>query len=297
MENKPEYKIQGREPTIFRVIKRQDNPYVMIDRRPIDNSKLSFKAKGILTYLMSRPDGWEVNVPDLVNHGTDGAAAIRSGLHELRDAGHLHYNPLREGGYIKKWVIEVFEVPDLRLVASKDDESGLVANVLDDDFLQVENLQVENRGEVLSTLSINELKQDNTGKAGKKKIPEGLPEPTGDVVGDWLKATQVIADKNKPFVAATDSLSSLFRYNFPRYGEDHRFDSIVKMIVKDGRSIKQFVEWAKRNKRDPHWYHVKPTALWGDWPQAFPTAEESNPIRIALKQAREEMEHGRAQGD
>ena len=47
-ERKP-YKIEGRTPTIYRVVKNKDNPYVMIDRRPVDNPALSFKAKGILT--------------------------------------------------------------------------------------------------------------------------------------------------------------------------------------------------------------------------------------------------------
>lgn len=150
-EQSKEYKINGRDSTIFRVKKSPDNPYVTIDRRPINNPKLSFKAKGILTYLLSRPDGWEVNVPDLVNHGTDGPAAIRAGLKELRDCGHIRYNQEREGGYIRRWVIEVYEVPEVKAHSDEGEK------VLDCDFLQVGNLQVENRGEVLSTLSIKEL--------------------------------------------------------------------------------------------------------------------------------------------
>jgi hypothetical protein len=64
-EEHSEYKIEGRPSTIFRTVKNKDNPYVMIDRRPLDNPALSFKAKGILTYLMSRPNGWEVCIIDL----------------------------------------------------------------------------------------------------------------------------------------------------------------------------------------------------------------------------------------
>jgi DnaD/phage-associated family protein len=164
-EQRVEYKIEGREATIFRVIKSKENPYVMVDRRPIDNPDLSFKAKGILTYLLSRPDGWEVNVPDLVNHSTDGAAAIRTGLKELRTAGHIHYNTQREGGYIKKWVIEVYELPRTELNPVPEDVTD---KVLDDDFQQVENLQVGNRGEVLSTLNSTEssIKTTTTGTTG-----------------------------------------------------------------------------------------------------------------------------------
>ncbi len=162
------YKIEGRDSTIFRTIKNKDNPFVMIDHRPIGNPNLSFKAKGILSYLLSRPDGWEVNVPDLVNHSTDGAASIRSGLKELRDARHIAYNPTRQGGYIKKWVIEVYEIPyDLPINEAEsaeaesalDDDFRNVGNTLHDDFLHEENLQVGNRGEVLMKLSNKESKK------------------------------------------------------------------------------------------------------------------------------------------
>lgn len=140
-ERKP-YKIEGRTPTIYRVVKNKENPYVMIDRRPVDNPKLSFKAKGILTYLLSRPDGWEVSVADLIKHGADGEGAVRSGLKELKLAGHMKYTKSRKQGRITGWLIEVFEIP-----LSPDS-----------DFQDVENPDVENRTQVLSTLSSTELK-------------------------------------------------------------------------------------------------------------------------------------------
>ena len=143
-EEKKPYKIEGRVPTIFRVVKNKDNPYVMIDRRPVDNPALSFKAKGILTYLLSRPDGWEVSVADLVKHGTEGAAAVRSGLKELKNARHMKYTTSRKQGRITGWLIEVFEVP----------------YPPDSDFQQVENQDIENQRQVLSTLSRNK-KQSN----------------------------------------------------------------------------------------------------------------------------------------
>lgn len=140
-----DYKIDGRPPTIFRTIKSKDNPYVMIDRRPIDNPKLSFKAKGILTYLMSRPDGWEVSVTDLVKHGEDGEHAVRAGLKELKEAGHMKYTQSRDQGRITGWLIEVYEVPNPTLV-----------NQPDRGFQDVDNQDVDNRGQVLLTLSNND---------------------------------------------------------------------------------------------------------------------------------------------
>lgn len=193
-----EYRIEGREPTIFRVMKNKDNPYVMVDRRPIDNPKLSYKAKGILTYLLSRPDGWEVNVPDLVNHGIDGPAAIRTGLKELGAAGHIKYNPHREGGYIKKWVIEVYEVPNATAQSNEgeeilDDDFRNVGVHLDSDFLQVGNQQGGNRREVLSTLSKKEKKSEATTTTAQPqtqnifKVYESNIGPLTPLISDALK--------------------------------------------------------------------------------------------------------------
>lgn len=124
--------------TIFRVEKNKDNPFVMIDRRPIENPNLSWRAKGVLTYLISRPDNWTVRLGDLVKRSTDGSAAIRKAVRELRDAGHIVYNVERENGRIKQWILQVHEVP-----------------LLLSDFQQVEIQQVEIRT-VNDTESINE---------------------------------------------------------------------------------------------------------------------------------------------
>jgi DnaD/phage-associated family protein len=177
-ESKPEYKIEGRPSTIFRVVKSKDNPYVMIDRRPIENKNLSYKAKGILTYLMSRPDGWEVNITDLRNHGKEGAAALRTGLKELRDAHHVCYHVDRDGGRITGWLIEVYEIPyDLPM---GEQAEGVEAEISpDDDFQQVENQQVENRRQVLSTLSNNEKEIKKNDEAALATISKAYQSEIG----------------------------------------------------------------------------------------------------------------------
>ena len=98
--------------TIFRVSKNKDNPYVMLDKRPINRADLSWKAKGIWAYLMSKPDDWTVIIEDIINHSTDGAKAVRSGIQELREAGYIHHVQARDGeGQFGRSVWMVFEEP------------------------------------------------------------------------------------------------------------------------------------------------------------------------------------------
>ena len=174
MEDKKPYRIEGRPQTIYRVVKSANNPYVMIDRRPIDNPKLSFKAKGILTYLMSRPDGWEVSVADLINHAPDGEASVRAGMKELKLLGHVKYTKMRNAGRITGWLIEVYEIPH-------------------SDFQDVVFQDVENRTQVLSTLSNKKLnnKTTTTTAAPKKSNAFALYEsnigPLTPIISDTIK--------------------------------------------------------------------------------------------------------------
>ena len=187
-ETKQPYRIKDRPPTIFRVEKSKDNPYVMIDRRPVENPRLSFKAKGILTYLLSRPDGWEVSVADLIKRGTDGEAGIRAGLKELKNAGHMKYSTSRKAGRITGWLIEVYEVPD--------------GDFLQVEILDVEKQDVENRTQVLSTLSNKDIKQKN----------EEEEERTAEI-GKVFKTYQSEIGVITPMIA--DSIDGWIKDGFP----------------------------------------------------------------------------------
>lgn len=72
---------------IIRIQKRV-RPYVQIDKTALEDERLSFKAKGLLCYLLSRPDNWNVRVDHLATVSNDGATAVKSALRELRKAGY-----------------------------------------------------------------------------------------------------------------------------------------------------------------------------------------------------------------
>jgi hypothetical protein len=100
------------EKTIFRIQKNKDNPYAMIDRRVLENPALSWKAKGLLAYLLSRPDNWEVQIGDLLKRSTDGESATREAINELEVAGHIQKTAERaEGARFLRWVMLIHEHP------------------------------------------------------------------------------------------------------------------------------------------------------------------------------------------
>lgn len=78
------------EKNIIRTNKREsEKPFVMIERSIFENTELSWRAKGLLGYLLSRPDDWSVCVADLINRSTDGRDSCYAALKELGDAGYI----------------------------------------------------------------------------------------------------------------------------------------------------------------------------------------------------------------
>jgi hypothetical protein len=73
---------------------------------------LSWKAKGLHTYLMSLPDDWTVRLSDLRTRSSDRKEATRSALRELEKAGFINRRRQRgEGGRMAGWDYTVYEVP------------------------------------------------------------------------------------------------------------------------------------------------------------------------------------------
>jgi hypothetical protein len=69
--------------------------FITIDRFPIDNdSMISYRAKGVLTYLMGRPEDWTPNQKEIASHSCDGIKAIKSAVKELQDAGYIQLSRL-----------------------------------------------------------------------------------------------------------------------------------------------------------------------------------------------------------
>ena len=90
--------------------------YTLLDN-VVFSSNLSFRALGLLSYLLSKPAHWEVSVAQLVNYvkgsqKADGRDAIYSTISELVDAGFIVRRQCRaDDGKMSKVEYEVFDYP------------------------------------------------------------------------------------------------------------------------------------------------------------------------------------------
>lgn len=68
----------------------------MMDKTFLEDTRLSFKAKGILAYLLSKPDNWKVIVGNFVNYAADGKAFVYAGLKGLKECRYYQKVPVRD---------------------------------------------------------------------------------------------------------------------------------------------------------------------------------------------------------
>lgn len=93
--------------TIFKRRKLSDN-YTVINNEIIKDKTLSWKAKGLLIYILHLPNDWQIHLSELQNHATDGKASFNSGWKELVKSGYVEVEQLRgESGQFGKTIITI----------------------------------------------------------------------------------------------------------------------------------------------------------------------------------------------
>ena len=86
--------------------------YTVIDSLALEDTSISFEAKGVLAYLLSKPDGWLIHQEHLSRVGGIGRHKIMRIFSELRKAGYIAYKkPRNEFGQVEGTEIVLCETP------------------------------------------------------------------------------------------------------------------------------------------------------------------------------------------
>lgn len=112
--------------SIIRTAKRE-NPFVQLDKFFLSDDQLTFEAKGILAYVLSKPDTWTIRKEDMIKRSKSGKTRIESAMLELMANGYLNWYRLREeNGTFGEWVYDVYERPEFNPEAKKFIEEGKI---------------------------------------------------------------------------------------------------------------------------------------------------------------------------
>ncbi|HFJ9441150.1 MULTISPECIES: DnaD domain-containing protein [Bacillus] len=95
---------------IFRV--KKDNNYSVINNTGLKDKRLSWKAKGILAYILTLPDDWVFYREELSQHAKDGINSLRAGMKELKEYGYIKRFPIKDAkNKIVRWETIIYEIP------------------------------------------------------------------------------------------------------------------------------------------------------------------------------------------
>lgn len=103
----------------MRVEKMKRSGFTIINNGVLNNTQLSWKAKGLFAYLWSQSDSWDFYEVEVLKHSTDGRASLRAGLKELEEHGYLkRYRNRDDKGILResKWILSeqpMFDFPKL----------------------------------------------------------------------------------------------------------------------------------------------------------------------------------------
>lgn len=88
--------------------------YTVMSNHHLNDRRLSLKAKGLLSFMLSKPDTWDYSIEGLVSQCKENYTAIKSGLDELKECGYLTVKKLfpneTDSGHIE-YEYTVHEVP------------------------------------------------------------------------------------------------------------------------------------------------------------------------------------------
>jgi len=97
----------------IRIAKRRQ--YACILTETLQDERLTFGARGLLAYLLSKPDDWHVNERHLAEQSPEGITAVRSMLKELQTWGYLKRERKQDAHGKWEWEQTIYESPAILL--------------------------------------------------------------------------------------------------------------------------------------------------------------------------------------
>ena len=208
-----------------------DQPYVMVDKAAINDARLSFKAMGLLVYLISKPAEWRVCLKHLATTHREGIDSVRSAMDELLACGYAKRTLVRnEDGTLGGTQTLISEVP------FPPEEEADTATKQEDIAV---GKPVDGSTDVGKS---NANKEGGNQEKKKRKIPllKGSPKSSTASAPPTEAVVQVITHLN----AVT--------------GNTYQNTGFITARLNEGRSIDDcllVINWIheERRKREPEW--------------------------------------------
>ena len=176
----------------FRVNKNVN--YTVMSNHHLQDKRLSLKAKGLLSYMLSLPDDWDYSLKGLTIGCKDGLDSVRTAVLELEEHGYVRRQKVRNArGQIIDYDYQVYESPAEDVPAVPDDDNSAPppstssnqksgVKPCSSPFLDFPNMAEPN---------LEKATQQNTNKQNTKRQSTNLSGQTAETEDFDQMATQV----------------------------------------------------------------------------------------------------------
>ena len=224
---------------VCRIMK--ENNYTRVSNHYLRDNSLSFKAKGLLTLMLSLPEDWDYTITGLAQFTADGRVSIASTIRELEEHGYIRRTQTRgENGSFAQNEYWIYEVPQT--------ENAPYA----------ENMETEDCDSEISEKEVSdssELTADNesTAKNGLSVSHPNLPIPPTEIpsaeimlTGNSTQQIKELQKTEKPNLIRYDLMRArvgqrveyaVLREEYPKEQLDELISLIVEMEVCEGESM------------------------------------------------------------
>ena len=89
----------------------QETDYTIVSNHILRDNTLSWRARGLFVYILSKPVTWKVYSKDLINQATEGKDAMYKAMKELVNAGYVERHQTTNNGQFGGLVYKVYQIP------------------------------------------------------------------------------------------------------------------------------------------------------------------------------------------
>lgn len=220
----------------FRVNKNVN--YTVMSNHHLQDKRLSLKAKGLLSYMLSLPDDWDYSLKGLTVGCKDGLDSVRTAILELEEHGYVRRQKVRNAkGQIIDYDYQVYESPveDAPAVPGKEGEPSDPSaskspksrmRPCSSPFLDFPNLAEPNLEKATQTSVYKGYKQDKIEMRGDRAEMSDFPLYLNTVAGGLDRRDQTIGGFSfvvKIYALPVVEIIGQLLYLLGRYGFNAQF--------------------------------------------------------------------------